>query len=309
MDKYFSFSCIVFTLVMQGKFDRLHSFWHTYEEKLSEMSINYINGVVSHYPKTSLAWKILLNDPFVKSQWEMADYLVVGKMGYNAHGDTHALVVAANALRILSILIRREVLPDIAKDGLGDIDDGFLIVLVSSLLHDIGNQVNRRDHNLHGGYLALPIIDKLLERIYDDPFKRGVVRAFILHSIFTHMEDERSYTVEASVVKLADGTDMSKGRSRLPYSLGNVNIHSVSAMSVDGVEIVEGEDFPIEIRVFMTNSSGVFQVEEILQRKLSAGVLEDKVKIVAKTIPEDVDKDERLVYRLIGKFGRFIHER
>lgn len=117
----------------------------------------------------------------------------------------------------------------------------------------------------------------------------------ILHAIYTHMEDERSYTMEASIVKVTDGTDMTKGSCRIPYDLGNVDIHTVSALSVDSVEIVEGEDVPVEIRCYMTNSSGIFQVEEILNRKLLAGTLVNLVKIITVTIPEGFEKDERMV--------------
>ncbi len=263
--------------------------------------------MLKEYPKARKVWEFLRSDKFVDSQWEMADYLVVKKMHYNAHGDTHAKVVAANGLKILSILIKKGIMPDIVKDGLGDIDDAYLIVLSAVLLHDIGNQVNRSDHNLHSIILAAPILDRILGEIYEDDFKIGVVRSFILHAIYTHMEDKKSYTLEASIVKVADGTDMTKGRSRIPYDLGNVNIHTVSALSVDDVEIVEGKDTPVEIRCYMTNSSGIFQVEEILNKKLMAGTLLNLVKIVAITIPEHEKKDERMVNKLVGIKGIFKH--
>ncbi|RLE69246.1 MAG: phosphohydrolase, partial [Thermoprotei archaeon] len=133
------------------------------------------------------------------------------------------------------------------------------------------------------------------------------IRACILHAIYTHMEDLKSYTTEASIVKLADGTDITKGRSRLPYDLGNVDIHVISAMSVEDVEIVPGDEKPVEIRIYMTNSAGVFQVEEILYRKLVAGVLTGLVKIVAKTIPEKIETDKRIVRKIVSEKNRFIH--
>lgn len=53
--------------------------------------------------------------------------------------------------------------------------------------------------------------------------------------------------------------------------MGNVNIHCVSAMSIGEVEIGKGREKPIGITINMTNSAGVFQVEEILYKKLTAG--------------------------------------
>jgi len=108
------------------------------------------------------------------------------------------------------------------------------------------------------------------------------------------MEDLKSYTTEASIVKLADGTDITKGRSRLPYDLGNVDIHVVSAMSVEDVEIVPGDEKPVEIRIYMTNV---------------AGVLTGLVKIVAKTIPEKIETDKRIVGKIVSEKDRFIHIR
>ncbi|RLF06755.1 MAG: phosphohydrolase [Thermoprotei archaeon] len=292
---------------MDKKYESLRKLWREIEERLTRESEEVIETILEKHDKAKRAWNYLKNNRFLQSQWEMADYIVVKKMKYNAHGDTHAKVVAANALKILNILVKKGIVPDMVKEGLGDLEDVYLVVLTAALLHDIGNQVNRRDHNLHSVILAIPILDDLLDMIYEDPFKKGVIRCQILHAIYTHMEDEKSYTMEASIVKVADGTDMTKGRSRIPYDLGNVNIHTVSALSVDSVEIVEGEDVPVEIRCYMTNSSGIFQVEEILNRKLLAGTLVNLIKIIAVTIPEGFEKDERMVKKLVGIKGRFQH--
>jgi len=302
------------TIVMYGEkmylgINKFSEEWMKIEAELDRKSEKTISEIVSKYDKARYAWNYIRNNNFIKGLWEMSDYIVVGKMQYNAHGDTHARVVAANGLKILNILLNKNVNVDIIKDGIGDVDDANLVVLVSALLHDIGNQVNRKDHNLHSCILAMPILDKLLPQIYRNDFKISQIRACILHAIYTHMEDLKSYTTEASIVKLADGTDITKGRSRLPYDLGNVDIHVISAMSVEDVEIVPGDEKPVEIRIYMTNSAGVFQVEEILYRKLVAGVLTGLVKIVAKTIPEKIETDKRIVRKIVSEKNRFIHIR
>jgi metal-dependent HD superfamily phosphatase/phosphodiesterase len=279
-----------------------------------------IDDIVSRYPKAKRVWNQLRNDSFMSAQWDMSDYMAVTKMGYNAHGDIHAKVVTANALKMLSLLLEVGVQPDIVKasqetsrsgnpvEG-GDVDDAHLIILLAALLHDIGNQVNREDHNLHSGILAIPILDKVLPSIYPDERIRGMIRGFILHSIYTHMEDIPSYTLEASLVKVADGTDMTKGRGRTPYEMGNVNIHCVSAMSIGEVEIAKGKEKPIGIKINMTNSAGVFQVEEILYKKLVAGVAGKYIEITAQTVPEEPSTDERIVYKITVEKDRFVHKR
>jgi len=290
------------------------------DASLLRQSEDTIGKIVSKYPKTRRAWIQLRNDPFMSAQWDMSDYIAVTKMRYNAHGDIHAKIVAANALKMLNLLVEAGVQPDIIKASKetsesgnsvesGDVDDAHLITLLSGLLHDIGNQVNRSNHNLHSEILAIPILDQVLAPIYPDERKRGIIRGFILHSIYTHMEEYPSYTLEASLVKVADGTDMTKGRGRMPYEMGNVNIHCVSAMSIGEVQIAKGKEKPIGIRIKMTNSAGVFQVEEILHKKLMAGIAGKYIEITAQTFPERPSTDERIIYKITVQEDRFIHTR
>ncbi len=290
------------------------------DASLLKQSEENIDNILSKYPKAQRAWDQLRNDSFMSAQWDMSDYIAVTKMRYNAHGDIHAKIVTANALKMLDLLLETGVQPDIVKASQetsesgnpvesGDVDDAHLIILLSGLLHDIGNQVNRSDHNLHSEILAIPILDKVLTQIYPDERKRGMIRGFILHCIYTHMEDIPSYTLEASLVKVADGTDMTKGRGRTPYEMGNVNIHCVSAMSIGEVEIAKGKEKPIGVRINMTNSAGVFQVEEILYKKLVAGVAGKYVEITAQTVPEKPSADERIVYKITVEQDKFVHTR
>jgi len=286
------------------------------DASLLKQSEEIIDNSVSKYPKAQSVWNQLRDDYFLKSQWDMADYLVVTKMEYNAHGKIHAKVVAANALKMLDLLLEAGVQPDIVKTAeetesgdlveSGDLDDAHLIILMSGLLHDIGNQVNREDHNLHSEILAMPILDRILSQVYPDERKRGIIRGFILHCIYTHM-DLTSYTLEASLVKVADGTDMTKGRGRMPFDMGNVNINCVSAMSIVEVQIGKGVGKPIGIKVNMTNSAGVYQVEEILYKKLTSGVASGYIEITAQTTPEQPSMDERIIYKITVDKDKFVH--
>jgi hypothetical protein len=103
----------------------------------------------------------------------------------------------------------------------------------------------------------------------------------VLHAIIAHRSDGVPYTVEAGIVRVADALDMSEGRSRIPYEAGKVDIHSISAAAIDRVEILEGTDKPIQINIWMNNSAGIFQVDELLKRKLLKSGLEKYVKVRA----------------------------
>ena len=97
-------------------------------------------------------------------------------------------------------------------------------------------------------------------------------------------------TVEAGVVRVADALDMAKGRSRIPFEAGVVNIHSLSAASIEKIEIRAGTTKPVHIEVLMSNSAGVFQLDELLKEKLHGSGLEDWIEVVASIEGESEKK-------------------
>ena len=274
-------------------------------EELERECIGVVEKVTAKYPKAALMWRLLRSDPEVNACWDMADYIAVKKLRYNDHGETHAIVTASFALQMLELLHEAGHEPDVVADGVGGMDDAALIVLAASLLHDIGNQVHRRMHPLFSATLAAPILSRLLPKVYDHPEVAAEIRGFILHAIYSHEADTPCLTTEASIVCIADGCDMFKGRGRLPFDLGNVNIHTVSALSIRDVKVERGERRPVRIRVEMDNSAGIFQVQELLRRKVDSGVLRDKVEIVAVAMPPGAATDQRIVSRLIYEEGVF----
>lgn len=273
---------------------------------LLERSEREIYTLLMDKPKAMKMWEMLKEDPEVNANWDMANYIAVKKLHYNDHGETHVKIVAANALKMLSILMKHSVQPDLIRDYGGDIDDEYLVVLSASLLHDIGNQVFRNEHSLHSTYLAIPILNRLLPQIYDDVEHMIELRGFILHAIFAHGSEVRDLTMEAALVGIADGTDMTKGRGRLPFDMGDANIHSVSALSIDDVRILEGEEKPIRIEIDMSNSSGIFQIQETLGEKIRGSPIEGFVEIIATTLPRESNTDRRIVSRIIFEKGKYL---
>jgi hypothetical protein len=58
-------------------------------------------------------------------------------------------------------------------------------------------------------------------------------------------------------------------------------MHSLSALSIKRVEIEEGEEKPVRILVHMDNPAGVFQIEEVMARKIETSGIGDLVEVVA----------------------------
>jgi len=276
----------------------------TYIDMMEEAE-ETISELLARYPKALRMWNLLKDDPEVNADWDMSNYIAVAKLGYNDHGEIHAKIVAANALKMLKLLLEHGIMPSVVKERAGDEDDANLIVLTASLLHDIGNQVHREGHPSYSVYLAIPLLNRLLPEIYEDEEVMYEIRGHILHCIVSHEADTRDLTEEASIVGIADGTDMTKGRGRLAFDKGNVNIHTVSALSIEEVHVKEGEGTPIRIEVHMNNSAGIFQVQETLGKKIMGSPLEDYVEVVAVTMPDEPRMDQRIVNQLVIMEGKF----
>jgi len=275
-------------------------------DELEARCIDVIYETLKPYPKATRMYEILVGDLEVRANWDMADYIAVTKLNFNDHGEIHAKVAGASAITMLQLLVEAGIQPDVVTSGAGDVDDAFLVVLTGALLHDLGNQIHREEHAHWGIYLALPILDRLMPLIYEDPEQRIELRSFILHSIHCHGVEPEPLTLEAGLVAVADGCDLTKGRGRMAFDLGNINIHTVSALSIEEVLIAEGKEYPVEIVVLMCNSAGIFQVQETLTDKILHSPLAGHVTVRATTQPEDRPIDARIVHSISLKGRDFV---
>ena len=214
----------------------------------------------------------------VQSYLRTANRMAVSRLGYTDHGPVHAEVATWNALRAFDIL-EETFQPNVVAEEIGDIDDARLIVLASTYLHDIGMVVHRNEHPQASINLASPILEDKLTDIYADPGKSTDILSFILHGIYAHDDDTQCLTLEAGMTKLGDGCDLTKGRTRVPFQKGKVDIHSVSAMAINNVILEPGKNKPLRITVAMDNPAGVFQVEAVLEKKISTSGLQDNVDV------------------------------
>jgi hypothetical protein len=102
----------------------------------------------------------------------------------------------------------------------------------------------------------------------------------------SHHPEQRVLTLEAGIVRIADALDMEQGRARIPFQAGKVDIHAISALSIEKVEIVEGTEKPIVIKIRMSNSAGIFQIDELLKARIVGSGLEKYVHVVAEIVGE-----------------------
>ncbi len=237
-------------------------------------------------PRIKQMFRLLENDPEVQGCLHMSNVMTVNRLKYNDHGAVHSRIAAGSSLEIFDLLTKK-VERNTKQNGISDAD-ARIIVLCGSYLHDIGNAIHRVDHHLHGCNIARPILDRLLGEVIPDEDLALRMRHEVLHSIFAHDDDVQCLTLEAGASTVGDGTDMAEGRARVPYNAGKVDIHALSALSINKVEIEEGDAKPVHIMVHMDNPSGVFQVEEVLGHKIRTSGITQYLRVVALMDGEEI---------------------
>ena len=73
---------------------------------------------------------------------------------------------------------------------------------------------------------------------------------------------------------------------------GHQNIHSLSAYSIEEVKISPGKDRPVRVEIAMSNSAGIFQVDELLATKLRGSGLEEHIEVIARI---EAEHEQRLL--------------
>jgi uncharacterized protein len=219
--------------------------------------------------------------PSLQAYWDASNVTAITRMRINDHGPVHIKIMANIALKLLRLLLAAGVTPNVVTDYELAPEDAEVVVVMAACLHDVGHAIHRRDHEELSVVLAAPLIDSLLEGLYDERI-RTLLKAEILHAVLTHQRDIPPLTLEAGVVKVADALDMEAGRARIPFTTGTPTIHSVSAMAIRKVRLSAGEKKPIRIAIEMTNSAGIYQLDTLLREKLKNSTLAPYVEVMAE---------------------------
>jgi uncharacterized protein len=236
------------------------------------------------------------DDAQLKAWWHVANVNAVKRLEINDHSWVHVQIVANIALKLLRQLVKHHVEPSMVRDYGMSRDDAEAVVALGAFLHCVGMAVHRDGHEDWSLFLAEPKMRELLDGLYEEP-DLTVIASEVLQAITSHREYGKPLTLEAGIVRVADALDMAEGRSRMPFQHGRVSIHSLSAAAIESVEIRDGEAAPVLIEVRMNNSSGIYQVDELLKAKLRGSGLEPYVEVVAR-IDTEAEKSLIPLYRL-----------
>jgi metal-dependent HD superfamily phosphatase/phosphodiesterase len=234
-------------------------------------------------------------DVEVKAWWHMAG-LNAQRLEMSDHSWVHIQIVTNIALRLARLLFRAGVVPSMVTDhGMGE-RDAEVVIAAGSLFHCVGMSIHRTDHEAYSLFLTADKLGELLHGVYEEP-ERSVIVSEAMHAVISHRSRGNPITVEGAIVRVADALDMAKGRSRVGFEAGDIGIHSLSAYAIEEVRILPGEAKAVRIEIEMSNSAGIFQVDEGLGTKLRGTLLEQHIEVVA-SIEGEYEKRLVPVFRL-----------
>uniref|UniRef100_UPI00402555E2 phosphohydrolase n=1 Tax=Candidatus Scatousia sp. TaxID=3085663 RepID=UPI00402555E2 len=215
-----------------------------------------------------------------------ANNVSIKRLGFNDHGPVHMRQVAGNAIKMLNILQESGIKTSLETEEIGTFEDSMCAVIIAGLMHDLGMMIGRQGHEDMSAILAQPLIDRALMHVYpEDLHKRVVIKSLATEAIVGHMSSHKIHSIEAGILLIADGCDMTKGRARIPLSINTTpkvgDIHKYSANAINRIGIHHGQKKPIKIEIEMSSDVGFFQIEEVLLTKINASPAKEYVELYA----------------------------
>ncbi|MGD2217637.1 MAG: HD domain-containing protein [Gemmatimonadales bacterium] len=224
--------------------------------------------------------------------WVAENVTAIDRLNMTDHGPVHVKIVTNLAVRMLRLLMDHGVEPSVVKDYGMSREDAEVVVALAALFHDVGMSIQRSDHESFSLFVAQSKLKTMLEALYPVA-EATILRSEVLHAIIAHRSGGKPLTLEAGIVRIADALDIAKGRSRIPFEAGGMSIHSVSAAAIEAVRLEPGEKKAVRVVIEMSNSAGVFQLDELFRKKLAGSGLEPHVELEAQVVGEEKKLIER----------------
>ena len=230
--------------------------------------------------------KYLFADEELQEMQEYANNVSIRRLGYNDHGPVHMRQVVGNAIKMLNILHDAGIRTSLEIEETGNFEDSMCAVILAGLMHDLGMAIGRQGHEEMSVLLAQPIIDRTLMHIFPDNLhRRVIIKSVATEAIIGHMSSRKIHSIEAGILLIADGFDMTNGRARIPMAINTTpkvgDIHKYSANAINRIGIHRGERKPIKIDIEMSGDVGFFQIEEVLLTKIDSSPAKEYVELYA----------------------------
>lgn len=265
------------------------------EEKILKLVADIVERSGNDNDLPILVVKELLENEEIKAIQDYANTVSITRLGLNDHGPVHMRTVCRNALKMLSILYDAGVETSLQREHSGSFADSVVAVMLAAFLHDSGMTIGRKDHELYSGIISYQIITEVLQKVLpEDVRRRTIIRSLAMEGILGHMATHTIHSIEAGLILIADGCDMTKGRARIALEIPSKptegDIHKYSANSIENVKIHHGTERSIKIEVHMKSEVGFFQVEEVLIPKIQSSPAKHLIELYAGVEGEEMKK-------------------
>lgn len=231
----------------------------------------------------------LLEDQEIRIHHERTNYCAIHRFKFNDHGRIHAKIVILNSLKLFSLL-KDKVEMDLITEGACTMEDIPVVIMTAAFLHDLGNMIHRTGHYAHSLIIAQPIIERVLKEFYPLDFAKQIkLKTAIMECIYGHDESVKNHSIESSIVSVADGLDAAQGRAREVYiEEDNFSIHALSAMAIKDIKVGPSDNDKKHVKCVIVCSylTAVFQVTEILIKKINSTMLKPFIEIKVELLPE-----------------------
>ena len=256
------------------------------EEIITDLVTKIMEGQTSGDDLPIRLWYNLRNNQEIAAIQDYANMVSIGRLGLNDHGP-----------KMLSILHTVGIQTSLEKENIGTFADSVTAVMLASLLHDSGMTIGRKGHELYSGIISYSIIEKVLSQLLPENsniLRRTIIRSIAMEGIIGHMATHPIHSIEAGIILISDGCDMTKGRARIPLEIPSKptegDIHKYSANSIEKVKIEQGDDRPLKIEIHMKAEVGFFQVEEVLIPKIQSSPAKNLLELYAGVDGEDMKR-------------------
>lgn len=240
---------------------------------LSPAELTNFSVPARHNPRLQALVERLNADDELRQLWRCANVNAVERLGLGDSGEVHARIVANAALKLLRLLRDAGEVPGLTDHHRLPTDEAELVVVLAAALHDLDLAAAPAS-----GSPALAALKarELLAGLY--PVReRTIVLAETLLAISALSAHAPCLTLEASVLRLADALDLTKGRARLPLTTA-----AGTALVVDEVLIQKYRQPPVRVVIGLNAPDSVSQLETALHAQLPPGLLAGRVEIVAR---------------------------
>ncbi len=241
---------------------------------------------LKNHPDSLTLAKYLFADDELQELQDYANNVSIRRLGFNDHGPVHMRQVVGNAIKMLNILHDCGIKTSLEEEQIGTFEDSMCAIILAGLMHDLGMAIGRQGHEEMSALLAQPIIERALHVVFPDNLhRRVIIKAVATEAIIGHMSTRKIHSIEAGIILIADGCDMTKGRARIPMAINHAprvgDIHKYSANAINRIGIHHGEKKPIKIDVEMSAEVGFFQIEEVLLTKIDSSPAKQFIELYA----------------------------